>query len=277
MWKQGMNLEIDIKNIIQEKSPGLARFIPELLFRKIKRIIRQDEINQVLRDHGHLKGTAFIQAVLNDWGYKPNIIIRGNIDPSKRYIFASNHPLGGLDGLILANEIEKRFGSVKVMVNDLLMNLEPIKSLFIPVNKYGKQSVSYAKELDKMYRSDSQVLLFPAGLCSRRINFKIQDTPWQKNVITKSVQHQREIVPVFFDATNTKRFYRMASLRKALGIKKNIELVLLPGEMFRQSNKHMNIILGEPIPYEMFTKEKQPLEWATWLREHVYQLKEGDK
>jgi len=270
---ENMNLEIDIEQIIRNKSPKLARIIPRSVFRWIKRIIRQDEINDVLRKYGHLEGTAFIQAVLEEWGYHPNVILLGDIDPSKKYIFASNHPLGGLDGLILANEIEKRYGPVKVMVNDLLMNLVPIKSLFIPVNKYGKQSMEYARELDKMYSSDVQVLLFPAGLCSRKINFKIQDTPWKKNVVTKAVQYKRDIVPVLFDAANTKLFYRFASLRKALGIKMNIELVMLPGEMFRQKNKQMNIYFGEPIPYQTFTKEKHPEEWAAWLREKVYQLK----
>ena len=272
-----MSLEIDIEQIIRNKNPKLARFIPRLVFRWIKRIIRQDEINDVLRKYGHLEGTAFIQAVLDEWGYKPSVIVQGNIDPFKKYIFASNHPLGGLDGLILANEIEKRYGPVKVMVNDLLMHLTPIKSLFVGVNKYGKQTVQYARELDQMYSSDVQVLLFPAGLCSRRINFRIQDLEWKKNVITKAVQYQRDVVPILFDATNTRYFYRFASLRKALGIKMNIELVLLPGEMFRQSNKHMNIYFGQPIPYTTFTKEKRPEEWAVWLREQVYALKTAEE
>ena len=268
-----MNLEIDIEQIIRNKSPKFARMIPKRVFRWIKRIIRQDEINDVLRKHGHLEGTAFIQAVLDDWGYHPQVVIQGNINPAGHYIFASNHPLGGLDGLILANEIEKRFGPVKVMVNDLLMNLTPVKPLFVGVNKYGRQSSQYVRDLDKMYSSDVQVLLFPAGICSRKINFKIQDPEWKKNVITKAVQYKRDIVPILFDATNTKYFYRFASLRKALGIKKNIELVLLPGEMFRQPNKHMDIYFGEPIPYATFTKEKRPEEWAAWLREQVYALK----
>ena len=268
-----MGLEIDIEQIVRNKSPKLARLIPRPVFRWIKRVIRQDEINDVLRKFGHLEGTAFIQAVLDEWGYAPHVVEQGGIDPSKKYIFASNHPLGGLDGLILANEIEKRHGAVKVMVNDLLMHLTPIRSLFVGINKYGKQNSVYASELDQMYSSDAQVLLFPAGLCSRKIRCKVQDLEWKKNVITKAVRYRRDIVPVLFDATNTKRFYRIASIRKALGIKANIELILLPGEMFRQPNKRMNIYFGSPIPYTAFTREKRPEEWASWLREQVYALK----
>ena len=275
--EENRNLEIDIEQIIRNKSPRLARFIPRPVFRWIKRVIRQDEINDVLRKYGHLEGTAFIQAVLDEWGYNPHIVLKGDIDPSCKYIFASNHPLGGLDGLILANEIEKRYGPVKVMVNDLLMNITPIKSLFVGVNKYGKQNFQYARELDKMYSSDVQVLLFPAGLCSRKIQSRVQDTPWKKNVVTKAVQYKRDVVPILFDAANTRSFYRYAWIRKALGIKTNIELVLLPGEMFRQSNKHMNIYFGKPIPYTTFTREKRPEEWAAWLREQVYALKPAEQ
>ncbi|MCD8185465.1 MAG: glycerol acyltransferase, partial [Rikenellaceae bacterium] len=265
--------EIDIEKVIREKTPKLAKLIPGPKFRRIKRIIRQREINDVLEKYGHLQGTEFIQAVLEEWDYHPKIYLQGGIDPDKKYIFASNHPLGGLDGLILANEIEKNYGPVKVMVNDLLMHLTPIKSLFVGVNKYGRQLSRYARELDQIYRSEAQVLLFPAGLCSRRIHFKVQDTEWKKNVVSKAVQYQRDIVPILFDATNTKYFYRLASLRKALGIKMNLELVLLPGEMFRQTNKSMDIFFGEPIPYTTFTKEKHPDQWAAWLREQVYALK----
>lgn len=268
-----MNLRVDIEQIVRDRSPQFAKKIPRWVFRRAKRIIRQDEINSVLEKYGHLEGIAFIQAVLDEWGYDPQVKILGDIDPSKKYIFASNHPLGGLDGLILANEIEKRFGPVQIMVNDLLMHLEPIKSLFVPINKYGKQTSEYVRELDKMYASDAQVLLFPAGVCSRKTGGCVQDAKWKKNVITKAVQFQRDVVPVLFDATNTKRFYRVSSFRKAIGIKTNIEMVLLPGEMFRQPNKSMDIIFGEPIPFTTFSKEKRPDEWAQWLREQVYALK----
>ena len=265
-----MTLEIDIEKIVKVRNPKWGKWLPGWLFRGLERLIRQREINGVLHRYGHLEGTAFIRAVLNEWGYRPQVHLDPRIDPAQKYIFASNHPLGGLDGVILAEEIESRLGNVKVMVNDLLMNLTPIKSIFVPVNLYGRQSARYAREVDRMYDSDAQVLLFPAGLCSRRIHGKIQDLPWRKNVITKAVQHRRDIIPVFFDAVNTNRFYRMANLRKALGIKFNLELVLLPGEMFRQKNKRMNIYFGAPIPWQTFSGEKRPQEWAAWLREQVY-------
>lgn len=268
-----MSLQIDIGQILRDRNPKLARLIPRPILRWVTRLVRQDEINAVLEKYGHLQGAAFIRAVLDEWGYHPRVRIEGEIDPEKRYIFASNHPLGGLDGLILAAEIEQRYGPVKVMVNDLLMHLEPIAPLFVPINKHGRQTAQYVRELDRMYASEAQVLLFPAGLCSRRIKGKIEDLPWKKNVIAKAVEYRREVVPVFFDAVNTKAFYRWAAIREWLGIKANIEMVLLPGEMFRQRNKNMEILFGKPIPHTTFTREKRPEAWAAWLQEWVYALK----
>ncbi len=265
-----MALEIDIKKIVLARSPKAGKWIPGWLFRALERLIRQREINEVLHKYGHLEGTAFIRAVLGEWGYRPRVHLDPGIDPERKYIFASNHPLGGLDGLILAEEIESRFGAVKVMVNDLLMHLTPIRSIFVPVNLYGRQPARYAREVDRMYDSGAQVMLFPAGLCSRKIHGRIEDLPWRKNVIVKSVRHERDVVPVFFDAVNTRRFYRVANLRKFLGIRFNLELVLLPGEMFRQKNKRMDIYFGAPIPWQTFSNEKRPQEWAAWLRERVY-------
>jgi putative hemolysin len=271
-----MSLQIDIEQILRKRNPKLARLLPRPLLRWFARLVRQDEINAVLRKYGHLEGTAFIRAVLDEWDYRPQVTLDPGIDPSKKYIFAANHPLGGLDGLILAAEIESRFGAVKVMVNDLLMNLTPVRSLFIPVNSYGRQSVQYARDVDRMYDSGVQVLLFPAGLCSRKNGCTVEDPVWRKNVITKAVQHRRDVVPVFFDAVNTNRFYRIANLRKRLGIRFNLELVLLPGEMFRQKNKRMSIRFGAPIPWQTFSAEKSPEAWAAWLREQVYALKTTD-
>ncbi len=268
-----MSLQIHIEQILRERNPKLARWIPRPLLRWFVRLVRQKEINAVLAKYGHLEGTAFIRAVLDEWGYHPRVRIEGEIDPAKKYIFASNHPLGGLDGLILAAEIEQRFGPVKVMVNDLLMHLEPIAPLFVPINKHGRQTAQYVRELDRMYASGAQVLLFPAGLCSRRTRGKIEDPPWKKNVIAKAVEYGRDVVPVYFDAVNTKAFYRWAALRERLGIKINIEMVLLPGEMFRQRNKNMEIVFGDPIPHSTFTKKKRPEAWAAWLWERVYALK----
>ena len=272
MTSENKPLEIDLDKILRSRASKLRRWLPGWLVRWFERLIRQREINAVLRKHGHLEGTAFIRAVLDEWDYRPQVASEDAIDPAKKYIFASNHPLGGLDGLILAAEIEKRWGPVRVMVNDLLMNITPIRSIFVPVNLYGRQSAQYARELDAMYASDVQVLLFPAGLCSRHIDGRVQDLPWKKNVIVKAVQYERDIVPVFFGAVNTPRFYRMANLRKRLGIKPNIELVLLPGEMFRQKNRRMAIFFGPPIPWQTFSDEKRSDEWAAWLRERVYSL-----
>ncbi|MEG1574701.1 MAG: glycerol acyltransferase, partial [Bacteroidales bacterium] len=164
-------------------------------------------------------------------------------------------------------------GKIKVQVNDLLMNVTPLTSVFIPVNCYGGQTKELSKNLTEVFDSDNQIIVFPAGFCSRRFNGVIQDPEWKKWFITSAVQYKRDIVPIYFDGQNSKFFYRLALIRKMLGIKLNIELIYLPDEMFKASNKTFNIYFGKPISWKSFDDSKTPKEWAQEVRSQVYALK----
>lgn len=268
-----MSLEIDLDKILREKRPDLAKWLPRFAVNYIKRTIHQDEINYILRTFGHLEGAEFIRAALGHMQITATVTETAPLDPNGRYIFASNHPLGGLDGLILTEELEKRYGTTRVVVNDLLMHLSPISSLFVPINKYGKQSAEYATRLSEMYSSDAQILFFPAGLCSRKIHGKVQDPEWKKNFITKAIEYERDIVPVYTSGQNSAFFYNLSRFRKAIGIKANIELFYLPDEMFRKQGENFDIIIGKPIRYKEITKDKSMKEWAAEIRRHAYELK----
>lgn len=268
-----MTPEIDIDHIIRDKAPDLYRMLPGFLKRYIKRTIHQDQINYCLRNFGHLEAIEFIRATLRYMEIDYRVHGMETLDPQKRYIFASNHPLGGLDGLILADAVEKHFGSVKLVVNDLLMNLTPIRSLFVPVNKHGKQSAEYVRGLNRGYDSDEQIIYFPAGLCSRKIHGKIQDPPWRKNFMVKAREHGRDIVPVYVDAVNSRFFYNFARLRKALGVKVNIEMFYLPDEMFSQRGKKMDIYVGTPIEHRRLCDNRPLPELVAEIRKAVYALK----
>ena len=196
-----------------------------------------------------------------------------NIPDSGRFIFASNHPLGGLDGLVFMNEVGKKFPDLKFIVNDLLLNVKNFGPVFIPVNKHGRQSIEYARIIEAAYKSDSQILYFPAGLCSRKIKGQITDLTWHKSFIVKSVQYKRDIIPVYFEGRNTNFFYNLANLRKFLGIKSNPEMVFLVGEMFKQQKKLIKLTFGKPLPYTMFDDSKSPSDWALYVRNIVYSMK----
>jgi hypothetical protein len=174
--------------------------------------------------------------------------------------------------MILLQIIGKKFGFVKVTSNDLLMNLEPLAKFFLPVNKYGSQSVQNATLIEQAYGSNLPILNFPAGLCSRKNRGKIADLEWKKSFIVKGIAHKRYIVPIYFKGKNSSFFYNLSKIRTFLGIKLNIEMLYLADEMFRQRGRKQHIKFGTPISYETFDKSRKPIWWANWVKEQVYKM-----
>jgi len=266
---------IDLEEVIRKKNPKLLKIFPTFILNFLKKIIYQEELNTVIRNNIHEYGLSFVSGILRGFGTNVKVYGIENIPVNGRFIFASNHPLGGLDGLVLMHEVGKKFPELKFVVNDLLLNVKNLEPVFIPVNKHGRQSIAYARLIEKAYKSDEQILYFPAGLCSRKIKGKIIDLPWHKSFIVKSVEHKRDIIPVYFEGRNTNFFYNLANLRKLLGIKANLEFIFLVGEMFKQKGKLITLTFGKPLPYTMFDHSKQPGEWALEVRKIVYSMKKS--
>ena len=266
------NQKIDVKNVLISKSPALARAVPSFVINYLKRIVHQDELNEFLAKWGHLHDSELIEAGLRHFEIKYKVFASDNIPISGRYIFVSNHPLGGLDGLVFIYELSKHFHDIKFPVNDILTNIKNLSGIFLPVNKHGSQAKEAARMIEEAYSSDSQILYFPAGLCSRKRKGVIRDLQWQKSFITKSIQHKRDIVPAFFSGRNSNFFYNLANVRKLLGIKVNIEMLYLADEMFKQRGKEIRLVFGKPIPWETFDKSRSALEWADWVKTKSYEL-----
>ena len=213
-----------------------------------------------------------IGAFLKRFDIKYKVFGSENIPKGGRYIFASNHPLGGLDGIVFIYELSKYFSDVKFPVNDILTNIENLSGVFLPVNKHGGQGREAARRIEETYASDCQILYFPAGLCSRKKRGIIRDLKWHKSFITKAIQHKRDIVPAFFSGRNSDFFYNLANLRNSLGIKSNFEMLYLPDEMFSQKGKDISLVFGKPIPWQTFDNSKSPVEWADWVKSKSYEL-----
>lgn len=270
---------IDIDSVIRAKAPKHYKYIPKFLISYLKKIIHQEEINVFLRDSKNVEpGVPYLKATLEF--LDTHVVVKGleNLpeDKSQLFTFVSNHPLGGQDGVALGYIIGKHYdGKVKYLVNDLLMNVKGLAPLFIPINKTGKQSKDFPAMVEAGFRSDNQLLMFPAGLCSRRQkNGEIKDLEWSKTCIVKSVQTQRDVVPIFFEGRNSDFFYNLANVCKALRIKFNIAMLYLVDEMFKNRHKTFTVIFGKPIPWQTFDKSKTPREWAEYVKEEVYKLKE---
>ncbi len=263
---------IDVDAIFKKKNPRVYKLLPGFILSYIKRTIHQEEINEALTKFKNIYGLDFLAHVLDFYGIKYTTSGEENIPGDGRFIFVSNHPLGGLDGMVFLDLIGKHHRNLKFIVNDLLLNLKNLEPVFIPVNKHGRQSVEYVRKIEELYSSDQQVLYFPAGLCSRKQGNKIMDLEWKKTFIRKAIEHKRDIIPVYFEGRNSAFFYRLANIRQKLGIKANLEMFYLPDEMFRQKNQKIHVTIGNPIPWSHFDESKTNLEWAKEVKKIVYNL-----
>lgn len=266
------SLCIDLEKIVNGRG-GKGR-VPGFVIRWGKNFIHQDFINGFL-EKGY-EGVEFCDKCLEYLDVKINVEGMENLDgfpEGTRFTFASNHPLGGIDGITLGKVFGKRFdGKIKYLVNDLLMNIKGLAPLCVPINKLGGQSRKLPALIDEAFRSDNQMIIFPAGLCSRKIDGRIQDIEWGKTFITKSVQTGRYVVPVHFIGQNSKRFYNVARICKALKFKFNIAMLFLPDEMIRGMHGSYTVKIGKPIPPEHFDSSRSAKEWAAYVRETVYNI-----
>ncbi|MCD7973535.1 MAG: 1-acyl-sn-glycerol-3-phosphate acyltransferase [Candidatus Azobacteroides sp.] len=262
-------IKLDVNKVLQEKLPGNK--IPGFLINWLAKIIHQDELNEILAFGGEAEGHLFAKKSLEYFNIRLNVIGEENIPQEGKFIFASNHPLGGLDGVALTAFLGEKFdGKIKVQVNDILMNVSNLEPVFLPVNKHGGQAKEAIRKTNEAYESDNQLLVFPAGLCSRKQKGKIEDLTWRKAFITKAIEYNRPVIPVFFNEINSSFFYNLSLLRKRIGIKANIEMLFLPNEMFKKKNTVFTFYIGKPILPSQFDHTRTQ-QWADYVKEIVYQ------
>ncbi|MFW5759212.1 MAG: 1-acyl-sn-glycerol-3-phosphate acyltransferase, partial [Bacteroidota bacterium] len=264
---------VNVDKLLQTKGKKIYPYIPGFLIRYLEKKIHQDTLNELLHRFQDKHGLEFLENILHKY-FTVEIEVRNkeNIPRQGRYILASNHPLGGLDGMALMHEVGKYRKDIKFIVNDILLELQNLQELFVPVNKHGRNSAERVQILRDVYESDNLVLIFPAGLVSRKQNGVIKDLEWKKSFISKSIQYKRDILPVYIEGKNSDFFYNLALWRKRLRIKANIEMLYLPDEMFKQADKKITITFGKPIPYNTFTSSSTHYEWAQWVKEKIYEM-----
>lgn len=266
-------IQIDIDAILAAKAGKKARYIPRFLVSYLKKIVHQDEVNEFLRLNHDKRDLDFIDAFMKYFNNSFDIKGLENLPDDGRFTFVSNHPLGAQDGLGLAYILGRKYeGRIKLLVNDLLMNIPHISSFWVPINKTGKQARNFPQQVNAAFESDNSIVMFPAGICSRKRGGIIRDLEWKKTFITKSIQTQRDIIPIHFEGQNSEFFYRLANINKMLGLKFNIAMLYLSDEMFKNRNKTFKVTIGKPIPWQTFDNSKKPAEWAQYVKELVYTL-----
>lgn len=263
---------IDVERIIASKSEKALKYTPRFIISYLKRIVHQDYINRFLKEKKGVIGLDFVRAALDEFSIKLNVQGLENINPEKKYIIASNHPIGSMDGVALMDVLGQVRKDIIFPVNDLLMNLPNLKPLFIPINKHGS-NVENARIIDRAFASDVLMLYFPAGLVSRRKKGVIEDLEWKKTFIRKSRDYERDIIPTYIEGSNSSFFYSLANWRARLGIKINLEMLYLADEMFKQRGKEIKIIFGKAIPHQTFERSKKDIEWASFVKKQVYAMR----
>ena len=270
-----MEKTIDIDKILKGKLGAKAKFVPRFLVSWLKRVVHEDHVNAFLWESRDKVGVEWLEECVKYLDMTLDIQGKENLpDPAdgRLYTFVSNHPLGGEDGVALGAIIGRHYdGHFRYLVNDLLMNLPGLAPVCIPINKTGSQSRNFPAMVEAGFQSDNHMLMFPAGLCSRKKNGEIRDIPWTKTFISKSVEYQRDVVPIHFGGQNSNTFYRLANFSDRF-LPFNLAMMFLVDEMYKNVHKTFRVSIGKPIPWQTFDKSRKPVEWAQYVREHVYTL-----
>ncbi len=271
---------IDIEKVLKSKMGDKARWVPRPAISWLKHIVHQDEVNAFLWDSRELVGTPWLDACVKYLDMQLEVSGMENLpdkDDGRLYTFVSNHPLGGIDGVALGSVIGRHYDSrFRYLVNDLLMNLPGLAPLCIPINKTGNQSRSFPAMVENGFKSDYHMLMFPAGLCSRKQDGQIKDLPWKKTFVSKSVEYHRDVVPIHFSGQNSSFFYRLSGFCDKHIKKVNVAMLFLVDEMYKNVHKTFYVTIGKPIPWQTFDKSKSPAQWAQYVKDTVYRLPLGN-
>lgn len=263
---------LNLAKLLKSSDSKSLRRLPWFVVKILEKIICQDQMNYVINKYIDSVGVSFQPQVIKEFNITLNVTGVENLPSDSRCFFVANHPFGVIDGLILTYYVGQKYGDLRAIGNDAFLNVPPLRPLIAAVNVYGRTSKEYISALEQVYNSDIAITHFPAGEVSRVFNGRVQDAPWQKSFITKAVLSKRDIVPFYFDGGNSRLFYSIYKLRNKLGISANLELMLLPREMFKKRNKTVSLVIGKPIPWESFNSTATHYEWAQKVREHVYKM-----
>lgn len=268
---------VDVEELILSKNPKLYRRMPRFILNYLKAKVHEDEVNAFMEKHKDKTGIDFCDAIIHDFNIEIELFGEERIPREGGVIFVANHPLGGMDAVAIVSALKGIRNDLRFIVNDLLLQINNLKGLFVGVNKHGKNATESLLSVDELFSSDKAVFIFPAGLVSRKIEGKIRDLEWKKTFVSRAKKYNKTVVPVFVDGKLSYFFYLLSTWRRRLGIKANIEMLFLSDETFKQKNKKIRIYFGEPIPSDHFDSSKSDQEWANEIKEIVYKVDDSFK
>jgi putative hemolysin len=265
---------LDVRKVFREKAPGLSKWIPGFVYALIEKKIHQKDMNAFLFENKEKYRYEFIDAILENLELTLQVKGIEHIPPKGRITIAANHPIGGPEGVGLMKVVSRVRQDFTFLVNDILLSIPNLRSFFTPVNKHGSNEEN-VRLFKQAFESDNAVLIFPAGLVSRKQDGKIEDLIWKSSYISRAIKYKREIVPCHIDGRISNAFYNLARFRSFFGIKANLEMFLLPSEMYKQRGKTITFTFGKPVPYTVFDERTNRHKWSAIFKNYVYELKDN--
>ncbi len=241
--------------------------------RLLKKLFHEEEFRQFAADHRHLKGLDMVEQVLDHLDILCTIPAHDleQIPAHGPLIVMANHPTGTLDGLALLYAVSRVRRDVKVVTNRMLTHLEPLSSLFIPVDNMGGRTAKSSFTLMEQHLQNAGVLIFfPAGEVSRPTRTGIRDKKWHPGFIKLAGKFRAPLLPVNIDARNSLLFYASTLLSP------NLSMLLLMQQMFRRRHSRLPVKIGQQIGWQNgFSPTLSPREMAEQCRQHVLRLGKG--
>lgn len=266
---------IDVEQLITERYPD--RKMPKFVIRLLRKIACEDKINKLFASAPGKKNLEFIDACMKYLNVACHVVGEENLpDDERRFIFVSNHPQGGIEAICIAYVLGHIYNSkIKFYANELLTVLDPLKEMFLPIFKHKRQGKENSRIINDFYKTDNHLVTFPAGVTSYKKKGKIIDHEWRKSFITAAVRHQRDVVPMYFQARNSDFFYCIENFRKRIGFPVNFEVLFFASEFFKQQGNAFTLFIGKPVRWEVFDTSRSHKEWADEIRNVVFNLQYG--
>lgn len=264
---------VDVEKLIASKNPTLLKWMPRFLIRYLKRILHQDDVNDFISTNKDKKGVEWCTAAVEYMNMTFEVKNIEKIPTNGKIVLAMNHPLGGMDAIVLVDALKERRKDLKFIVNDLLMNIESMQDMFVGVDKFKKSGDSVRTKIKKLFQSDNAVCIFPAGLVSRETKGEVKDLVWKKTFVTYSKDYGRTIIPIYIEGKLSPFFYRLSKIRKFLRIKMNIEMLYLSNELFKQKGKHITFIVGDPIEKDYLFSTEDDRLLSAGIKDKAYELR----
>ena len=261
----------EIASVIKlEKYGFLGTFAGWILLQ----LLKITTLNKIYDRNKHLSNLAFLDAILDEFEIDFEIPEEDlkRLPKDGAYITISNHPLGGIDGILLLKLLIKQRPDYKIIANFLLHRIVPLKPYIMPVNPFenkkdAQSSVLGFKQAIRQLQDGHPLGVFPAGEVSTYKDGKlVVDKPWEKSVIKLIQKAEVPVVPIYFHAKNSKFFYRLSKISDTFRTAK------LPSELLTQKNRLIKVRIGKPISVATQAEHKELTDLTDFLRKKTYML-----